>query len=30
MDMMLQIPQFAELLIMKYTSSVSTEKEFGF
>ncbi len=26
---MLQIPPFAELSIMKYTPSVSTEKEFG-
>ncbi len=29
-DYTLQIPPFAELLIMKYTPSVSTEKEFGF
>jgi hypothetical protein len=29
MDLMLQIPPFAELLVMKYTPSVSTEKEFG-
>ncbi len=30
MDWMLQIPPFAELSIMKYTPSVSSEKEFGF
>jgi hypothetical protein len=29
MDLMLQITPFAELSIMKYTPSVSTEKEFG-
>ncbi len=29
MDLMLQIPPFAELSIMKYTPSVSTKKEFN-
>jgi hypothetical protein len=28
MDLMLQIPPFSEVLIMKYTPSVSTKKEF--